>query len=149
MTLIEKIAAELKEAMKAGDKLRVSTLRLLNAQILNEKISLKKETLTDEELLKIVQKEAKKRKEAAESFRNASRLEDAEKEETEKKILESYLPQQISDEDLEKIVVETIKEISADKTNIGQVIGKVMAKVRGKADGNRVRLVVERIIAAG
>jgi uncharacterized protein YqeY len=131
--------------MKAGDKVRVSTLRLLLAQIINERISLKKDILSDEEELKILQREIKKRKESAEMFVAGGRLSDAEKERSEKDILEKYLPQQLSDDELEDTIRKIINENSSD-THVGKITGRVIAKVSGKADGGRVKALVEKVL---
>ena len=145
MTLAEQIIADLRTAMKAGDVLRLSTLRLLQSQITNQKIALKTEELPSEELLKIIQREIKKRREASEAFLKGGRKEDAEKEIQEQKILETYLPQQISDADLEKFVVDFISQISGDK-NTGKITGAILGKLKGQVDGGRVKAMVERMI---
>lgn len=147
MTLVEKISADLRDAMKASEKTRLMTLRLLVAQITNQKIALKTENISDEEVQKVIQREIKKRKEAQESFATAGRSDDANREEAEKKILEAYLPQQMSDEDLKKIVLEVVtvaKEQGA--IHAGKITGMVLAKVKGLADGGRVKQVVEKVI---
>ncbi len=146
MSLTERISTELKEAMKAGDKTRISTLRLLSAQIQNEEISQRTNSLSEDELLKIVQREVKKRKEAAESFRQAGRNGDAEKEDAEKQVLLAYLPEQMSDEEIGKIIDDIVG--SGTPVNLGQVIGRVMALVKGKADGLRVKQLVEKKLKA-
>lgn len=145
MTLAEQISADLRTAMKAGDVLRLSTLRLLQSQITNQKIAQKTEILSDEELQKIVQREIKKRKEAAEAFAAGGRKEEAEKENSEKKILEAYLPAQMSDADLEKFVVDFVGQIAGDK-NIGKITGAILGKLKGQVDGGRVKAAVERLM---
>jgi uncharacterized protein YqeY len=145
MTLAEQITADLRLSMKAGDVLRLSTLRLLQSQITNQKIALKTEVLPNEELVKIVQREIKKRREASDAFSKGGRTADAEKEIQEQKILEAYLPKQISDVELEKFVVGFISEISGDK-NVGKITGAILGKLKGQVDGNRVKLMIERIL---
>jgi len=145
MTLAEQISADLRLAMKAGDVLRLSTLRLLQSQITNQEIALKLEELPNEELLKIVQREIKKRREASDAFSKGGRMVDAEKEIQEQKILETYLPQQISDVDLEKFVVDFISQVVGEK-NIGKITGAILGKLKGQVDGGRVKMMVEKII---
>jgi len=145
MTLAEKVTSDLHVAMKSGDKLRVSTLRLLFAQIINERISSKKDILSDEEELRILQKEIKKRKESAEMFTTGGRLDDAKKELAEKDILEKYLPQQLSDEELEEVIRKTINE-NPSETHVGKITGRVLALTKGKTDGGRVKALVEKVL---
>jgi len=145
MTLTEQFSSDLHVAMKAGDKIRVSTLRLLLAQIMNERISLKKDILSSEEELKILQREIKKRKESAEMFTTGGRPLDAEKELAEKNILEKYLPEQLSDNELEDIIRATISENPSD-THVGKITGRVMILAKGKTDGGRVKALVEKVL---
>lgn len=145
MTLAEQITADLRLSLKAGDVLRLSTLRLLQSQITNQKISLKTEELSDEETRKIVQREIKKRREASEAFLKGGRTADAEKETQESKVLEAYLPQQISDADLEKFVADFINQVAGDK-NAGKITGAILGKLKGQVDGGRVKIMVERVI---
>ncbi|MDO8511959.1 MAG: GatB/YqeY domain-containing protein [bacterium] len=145
MTLAEQITADLRLSLKAGDVLRLSTLRLLQSQITNQKIALRLEELPNEELQKIVQREIKKRREASEAFAKGGRMADSEKELAEQKILEAYLPAQISDADLEKFVVDFIGQITGEK-NIGKITGAILGKLKGQVDGGRVKAVVERMI---
>lgn len=145
MTLTEQITADLRTAMKAGDVLRLSTLRLLQSQITNLKIALKKEELPNEELLKIIQREIKKRREASDAFSTGGRQADAEKEIEEQKILEAYLPKQLSDIELEKFVVDFIGQLAGEK-NAGKITGAILGKLKGVVDGNRVKIVVEKIL---
>jgi hypothetical protein len=144
-TLTEKISSDLHVAMKGGDKVRVSTLRLLLAQIMNERISLKKDILSGEEELKILQKEIKKRKESAEMFIAGGRLSSAENERAEKDILEKYLPPQLSDNELEDIIRGVINENPSEK-HVGKIMGKIIPMVKDKADGGRIKTLVEKVL---
>ena len=146
MALVEQIAVDLREAMKAGEKMRLATLRLLSAQIINQKIALKTEAVSDEEARKIVQREIKKRKEASEGFSAGGRINDAEREKEESKILESYLPKQMSDDDLEKIVREVVVANGAEPQNSGKLTGMAVGRVKGLAGGGRVKQMVEKIL---
>lgn len=141
--LIEQIQSDLKTAQLARDEIKVSALRLLLSEMKYAQIN-KGRDLADEDVIIVVQKEVKKRREAACGFRLGGREDSALKEEAELKILENYLPAQLSKEELTKIAEETISELGA--TNIqdmGKVIGVVIGKVKGKADGNSISLIVK------
>lgn len=144
--MVAKIQEDLKQAQLARDEIKVSTLRLLLSEVKNAEISKgsSAEELSDEEIVTIVGSEVKKRKEAASGFRSGGREEQAQKEEIELKILEAYLPAQLSNEQLTKIVEEAISEIGAKSiVDMGRVMGVVMGKVRGQADGTVVSEVVK------
>ncbi len=140
------IQADLKQAQLARDEVKVSTLRLLLSEIKNAQIS-KGSELGEEEIIAVIMREAKKRKEAAVGFRSGGREEQAVKEEAELKILEGYLPAQISDKELTALVEQVITEVGAvSLADMGKVMGVVMSKVGGKADGGRVsNLVKEKL----
>lgn len=144
--LSDKIAEDLKNAQLERNELAVSTLRMLLSEIKNAQIQ-KGADLLDPEVIFVIAKEAKKRKEAAAGFRSGGREEAAQKEEDELKILESYLPAQLSDEELTNVVEEVIKETGATSVSeMGRVMSAVMVKVSGQADGGRVAaLVKERL----
>lgn len=149
MTLKEKIIADLKDAMKSGETLKRDTLRMLDSMVKNTEIEKKKrETgLNDEEVLEVISKAVKQRKDSLKQFEEGGRPELAEKEKAELEILEPYLPQQISDEALDGVVKEVIAETGAQSvSDLGKVMGSVMAKVKGQADGNRVREMVKAIL---
>lgn len=141
--LIEQIQNDLKEAQLARDEIKISTLRLLLSEIKNAEIA-KGGPLTDEDVISVVQREVKKRKEAAAAFKVGGREEQAQKEEAESQVLTSYLPQQLSTEELTKIVQETITEVGATSVaDMGRVMGVVMGKVKGQADGSTVSSLVK------
>lgn len=144
--MVDKIQADLKQAQLSRDEISVSTLRLLLSEIKNLEIA-KGSSLSDEDIISVVQKEVKKRKEAAAGFRSGAREEQALKEETESRVLESYLPAQLSNEELTKMVEVAITEVGATSmSDMGKVIGVVMGRVRGQADGGSVSsLVKERL----
>lgn len=145
MTL-DRLQNDLKEAQLAKDEVKVSTLRLLLSEIHNAEIQ-KGGDLVEADLVSILQREVKKRKEASEAFRSGGREEQARKEEQELAVLESYLPAQLSNEELTKIVEQTINELGASgMADMGKVIGSVMDKIKGQADGGAVsQLVRERL----
>lgn len=139
-----KLKEDLKQAQLSRDEVKVSTLRLLISEINNARIA-KGQDLSDEDILGVVKREAKKRKESVEAFRNAGREEAAQKEEAELKILEAYLPAQLSTEELTKIVEEAINEVGATSVaDMGKVIGVVMGKTKGAADGGAVSQLVKQ-----
>ncbi len=144
--LLDKLQADLKEAQLNRDEVRVSTLRLLLSEIHNARIQ-KGVEVSDQDIVLVMRREAKKRKEAVVSFRSGNREELALKEEAELKILEGYLPQEFSNEALTKIVEEAINEVGASTiADMGKVMGVVMGKADGRADGGVVSaLVKERL----
>lgn len=139
----DKLQEDLKNAQLSRDEVRVSTLRLLLSEIKNTEIS-KGGKLVDEDIILVVQREVKKRKEAASLFRSGGREILAQKEEAELKVLEEYLPPQLTNEELTKVVELTISGIGAKSiADMGKVIGEVMNKVKGQADGGTVSKIVK------
>jgi uncharacterized protein YqeY len=135
----DKLREELKQAQLAKNEVKVATLRLLISEMTYAKVAKSVEKLSDEDIISVIQKEAKKRKESIESFEKGGRPELAKKEQAELEILQSYLPEQISDEELTKIVMESITNTGASSmADMGKVIGMVMGKVGAKAEGARV-----------
>ena len=142
--LLDQIQSNLKNAQLARDEVKVSTLRLLLSEIKNAEIA-KGGELQDSDIVSVVQKEVKKRTEATTAFRSGGREEQAQKEELEAKVLEEYLPQQLSTEELTRIAEETINEVGAKSiSDMGKVIGAVMNKVKGQADGGSVSALVKQ-----
>jgi len=141
--LLEEIKKQITEAMKARDELRLSTLKMLSAALTNAEIEKKREKLTEDEELKVVKSEAKKRKDAIVLYRQGGAEDKAKKEEKELKILQEFLPEEMSDEELVGIVEEVLKETKASSVaDMGRVMGAVMGKVKGQADGGRVGMLV-------
>jgi uncharacterized protein len=146
MSLCEQFQTDLKQAMKSGDKVRLSTLRLLMAAIKNRQID-KGGALDDAEALDVVRLATKQRREAITLARQYAREDIAQQEERELAILETYLPEQLNTEDLIQRIDAVIQEIGAtsDK-DLGRVMRVLMPAVKGRADGNTVnRLVRERL----
>ena len=144
--LLEKINQDLVLAMKSKDALTTSTLRLLIAATRNKEITLReagKAELTDEQIIEVVGSEIKKRKDAIEAYVQGGRQELADKEANEIKILQKYLPEQMSDEELKKIIKEII---ASGADNFGKIMGQAMAKVKGKADGAKVGEMVKKLL---
>jgi uncharacterized protein YqeY len=144
--LKEKLQADLSVAMKARDEVRTRTLRMALTALTNEEVAGKQaRELSDDEVVKVLQREAKKRREAAEAFAGAGRTEQAEAEKQEGEILGEYLPAQLSDEELAALVADAIKETGAEGPRaMGQVMKAVTPKVAGRADGRRVSGEVKR-----
>jgi len=135
--MIEKIQADLKEALKARDKITVSTLRMLLAAIKNFEISRGQAgyQATEPEIVSQVQKEIKSRKEAIEQFKVGGRQDLVDKETKEIKVLEKYLPEQISEKELRKLVIESINEVNASSmVDMGRVMSVLSQRIKGKAD---------------
>jgi len=144
----KKIQSDLNQALKNKREIEVSTLRLLLSEIHNQEIANKAE-LTEEEIVRIIQKEVKKRKEAIEAYQKGKRDDLVAKERQELAILSKYLPQQLPPQELEAIVQSTIEEIKAmGMSDFGKVMGAVMAKAKGKADGKAVSEAVKKALGS-
>ncbi len=143
MDLLAKLQADLKQAQLDRNEISISTLRLLLSEIHNSEIQAG-QALGDDKIIAVIQREAKKRTEAAEAFQKAGRIEAADKERNELKILQAYLPERLSNEELTRLVKETITEIGATPiSDMGKVMSAIMAKVAGKADGTTVSAIVK------
>lgn len=146
MSLFDLIEEDFKNALKAKDEAVLNTLRLLKSSIKNKEIE-KKESLKEEEVLELVMKEIKKRKEAEDLYTKAGRGELAEKENQEIKILEKYAPEGLSDDELLVIIKEEISALGAEgPQDIGKVMSRVMPRVKGRADGNIVSKKVAELL---
>ncbi|WP_088035771.1 GatB/YqeY domain-containing protein [Evansella clarkii] len=144
MKLLDTLNQDMKEAMRNKEKQRLSVIRSVKASLQNESIKLGKE-ITDEEALSVLSREMKQRKESLHEFEQANRSDLVEKTKLEIKLLEEYMPAQLSDEELQQIVDETIQETGAgSKAQMGKVMGAIMPKVKGRADGTRVKQMVEQ-----
>lgn len=148
MSLKEKINNDLKEAMKSGDKIRLNTVRSIRALILEfEKSGANKELTPDDEV-KLLTSAAKKRKDSIEQFRNAGRNDLVEQEEAELKVLLEYLPKQLTKDEIKAEVQKIIAETGAKgKEDFSKVMPAAMKSLKGKADGNLVRKVVESLLS--
>lgn len=148
MNLVEKINNDLKEAMKSGDKIRLETIRSIRALILEFQKSGSGKEFTDDEGIRILTAAAKKRKEALEQFTNANRLDLAEKESAELKIIEEYLPKQLSKEEILEEVKKIANEVGAkDKNDFAKVMPVAAKNLKGKADGKIIREIVEKYLS--
>jgi len=147
MSLQERVSQEIKAAMLAKDADRLSALRMLKSAIGYAQIERKTDSLPDVDIVAIVQKEVKKRRDSVEQFEKGGRAELAVKEKQEITVLEAFLPQPLSPEDLEKLVRDTIQELGAtSKKDMGPVIKAVQAKAAGRADGKTVSGLVGKLL---
>ena len=148
MGLKEKLMADLKEAMKEHDKVKKDTISFARAAIKQHEVDNRVE-LSDEEIVPILAKQVKMRKDALADFEKAERTDLVEAYNEEIKILESYLPEQMSLEDIKKVVADTAASIGVEggKQNMGKLMGAVMGKLKGKADGNAVREAVTEYLS--
>ena len=143
MSLKDQLSHDLKEAMRAKDRLRLGAVRLLSAAILEREKSGGGD-VTENDLIAIVQKQAKQRRDSIEQFRSAGRDDLADIEVAELAIIEQYLPAQLSDEEIRTTVEQIVEQTGASgMQDMGRVMGQAMQALRGKADGNRVRQAVE------
>lgn len=151
-TLKSKLKEDLTTAMKARDELTSSTLRLTLTAITKEEVSgTSARELSDDEVLKVIAKEAKKRREAAEAFAQGGRTEQAERERAEGQLLDTYLPKQLTDDALDAIVTQAVAEARAAGAEGPRAMGAVMKivspKVAGLAEGGRVAATVKKVLA--
>jgi uncharacterized protein YqeY len=148
MDLKAEIQEAVKSALKRGDALTLSTLRLLLSAIHNEEIKLRKE-LTAEEIQRTIATLAKQRHESIALFRKGNREELAQKEEAELAILQKYLPQALSEEELRGLIQQSIGEVGAKGIgDLGKVMKQVMPKVSGRSDGKRVNELAKELLSS-
>lgn len=141
--LTDKIASDMKDAMRSKDAIRLSTLRLLKSAIEYYKIEKKQEQLTDADVLVVIKKQIKQRQDSIDGFEKGGRLDLVDKEKAELAVLKSYLPEELSAAQLEEIIKATIAELAAStKADMGRVMKAVQAKVAGRADNRMVSQIV-------
>jgi uncharacterized protein YqeY len=147
VTLIEELEEEVKDAMRAGEADRRDALRLILASLKSAEKDLMR-PLTEDEELQVLQRERKKRIEAAEAFRSGGREAQAEKEEAELDVLEEFMPEPLTEEELERIVDDAIAENKAtNMRDMGRVMADVMPQIAGRADGSAVSQLVREKLA--
>ena len=152
MNLKDKITKDIKDAMRSKNELRLSVLRMLSSAIHNREIEKraktgKEEELNEEEVVATIRSETKKRRDAIVEFEKGGRKEMAEKEVAELKILEEYLPQEIADEELEKVVKEVVAGLGeVTQKDFGRIMGEVMKKIKGQAAGDRVSAAIKKLL---
>lgn len=165
MALKEEIQDDLISALKEKKEIEAGTLRMLNAAVLNkekekraklakekemtEKELIEKSQLTDEEMIEVISSEAKKRREAISEFEKGERKDLAEKEKKEMEILKKYLPEQLPEEKIKKLVQEVIEKVGASEIkDIGKVMAELMPQVKGKAEGGLVSKIVKELLTS-
>ena len=143
MSILDRVQADTREAMKAGDRVRVGALRMLASSLQQDA------KLGDGDEITVLQRERKKRLEAAEAYRDGGRPDAADTEEAEARTIEAYLPEQLSDGELGELVGAAIEESGAESPKeMGKVMSVVMPKVEGRADGKRVSQAVRERLGA-
>ena len=147
MTLFERIDADLKDAMKTREEHLLSTLRLVRSALKNKQIEVQRD-LTDEESLSIIRTMVKQYREALADFSSAGRQDLVEKQTQEISVLERYLPAAMPEAELTAICQRVIAEQKATMKDMGRVIGLVVKEVNGRADGNMVRAIVQRLLSS-
>ena len=147
MTLLERVQSDITAAMKSGERERVGALRLVSSEL--QKAHKEAAAGSEADEVAVLQRERKRRLEAAEAYREASRDDLASQEESEAALIEAYLPAQLSDDELHAIVGDVVAETGASSPKeMGQVMSQVMPRVQGRADGKRVSAVVREKLTA-
>jgi uncharacterized protein YqeY len=145
----DRLQREMREALKAGERVRLGALRMLLASVKNREVELRHE-LSDEEFVEVASREVKRRKEAAEAFEGGGRQELADKEREEQAVLEAYLPAQLSDDEVRELVDEAVDATGASGPgDLGKVMGHVMGKAKGRVDGGTVNRLVRARLGSG
>ncbi len=146
--ILQQISSDMTKAMKSGDKTLLTTLRLAKSELNKAKLD-KNDDFNDEDAVAVLQREVKRRNEAAEVYAGAGRNDLEEKEIAEAKILKSYLPEELPTEEIDKLIAEVIKEVDATTArDIGRVMQSIMPKLKGRADGKVVKSLVEKALAS-
>ena len=151
MALKEKLQNDLTEAMRARDEVRSSTIRMVLTAIKNEEVSGKEaRNLSDAEIITVLSREAKKRREAAEAFEQAGAKDRADNEKAEGVIIAGYLPEQLSEAELKEMIASAIKETGATgPQQMGLVMKSIQTKIAGRADGGTVSSLVKAALSGG
>lgn len=148
MTLKDRLMEDLKEAMKSKQQVRKSVITLIRSAVKQKEVDERVE-LSDDDVLDVISKQVKQRKDALEDFKKAARDDLIAQTEEEIAILSSYLPEQLSDEELEKIVRDVIEKVGATSMkDMGKVMGTATPMVKGRADGKRINEIVKKIFAS-
>jgi uncharacterized protein YqeY len=147
MSILQRLTEDMKQAMKAQDKLRLSTIRMLIAQLKNTRIDSGKDLMPDEEI-QVLMNATKKRKESIEAYQAGNRQDLLEKEQQELEIIQQYLPAQMSDEEIDKKIDEIIESTGASSLkDLGKVMSEAMKVLKGRADGKKVQQLVKAKLA--
>jgi uncharacterized protein YqeY len=150
MGLKEKLQADLTDAIKVRNETKAGTIRMVLAAITTEEVSGKQaRILTDAEIITVLSREAKKRREAIDAYTAANRADLVAKEKSESDVISAYLPEQLSDSEIEKLVQEAISQTGASgPSGMGQVMKFLQPKIAGKADGGKVSAIVKKALGA-
>ena len=151
MGLKERLQSDLTEAIRSRDELASGTIRMVLTAITNEEVSGKSaRVLTDAEIITVLSREAKKRREAADAFKDAGRADRAEQETNEGRVISKYLPEQLTEDDIKKIIADAITETGASgPAGMGVVMKAIQPKIAGKADGGTVSGLVKAALTGG
>lgn len=142
ISLKERLDGDLKDAMRNKDSIRRTVLRTIISEIRNAEIA-KQEALDDEGILVVMTKQAQQRRDSIEAFKSASRSDLVESESAELKIISGYLPEQLSEDEIEVVITEVISQVEAKgSSDMGKVMKEIMQRVRGRADGKMVSAIV-------
>ena len=142
ISLKERLDGDLKDAMRSKDSIRRTVLRTIISEIRNAEIA-KQEALDDEGVLVVMTKQAQQRRDSIEAFKAASRSDLVESESAELKIISGYLPEQLSEDEIEVVITEVISQVEAKgSSDMGKVMKEIMQRVRGRADGKMVSAIV-------
>ena len=150
MGLKEKLQADLTDAIKARNETKAGTIRMVLAAITTEEVSGKQaRVLTDAEIITVLSREAKKRREAIDAYAAANRADLVAKEKSESDVISAYLPEQLSDSEIEKLVQDAINQTGASgPSGMGQVMKFLQPKIAGKADGGKVSAIVKKALGS-
>lgn len=148
MSLLERLEQDMKQAMKDKDKFRLSVIRMIRSAIKNKEIS--EQRVPDEgEVLDILNREVKQRKDSLQDFEKAGREDLVEQVQNEIEVIMGYLPKQLSEEEVEALVKQTIQDVGASsKADMGKVMGALMPKIKGRADGKTVNQIVQKHLSS-
>jgi hypothetical protein len=147
MNLAERLNEDMKQALKNGDKFRLQVIRMVRASIKNQEIELRR-PLNDDELIQVVSRELKQRRESLQDFQKAGREDLVAQMTAEIDIITQYLPEQLTEEEIKEIALQTMKETGASsKADMGKLMGALMPKVKGRADGKLVNQIVQQLLS--
>jgi uncharacterized protein YqeY len=147
MDIPAKLIEDMKTAMKSGDKVRLETIRGLRSQMKNVEID-KGRSLTEDEVIQVLNNAAKKRRESIEQFKLVNRFDRASEEQKELEIIQEYLPRQMTEKEIEDLVTDAMRNVNANSpSDMGKVMGAVMPQLKGRADGKLVQKIVQQKLA--
>lgn len=147
MSLADKLLADMKEAMKGHEKIRLSTIRMVRAAIKDAEIN-KRVELTDDEILDIITRQVKFRRDAIPDYEKANRPDSVQQLQDEIKVLQSYLPKQLSEEEIRTVIRDTIQETGAlGPQDMGKLMKNLMPKLKGRADGKQINQLVKEMLS--